>query len=130
MPRRNRDNSRKVLPNTPTASHRKPSLFFGGSDQEEPLGEKPKIFEEPIGEEEEENIPPEPMAEKRNARGNGERIEGTFPIREINGDTKMKNISHSALPHSHGLTMEDPNTFLFDFVVIFEPMTMHKMSKS
>ena len=45
-------------------------------------------------------------------------LEGTFPIRETNGDTKMKNISPSALPHFHGLTLEDPDTFLFEFVVI------------
>jgi len=119
MPHRNRDNSGKNLPNSPTISHSQPSLSFGGSDQEEPLGEKPKIFEEPAGEEEEENIPPERMDEIRNARGNGERIEGTFPIRETNGDTKMKNISFSALPHFHGLSTEDPNTFLFEFVVIY-----------
>lgn len=59
------------------------------------------------------------MAKNRNARGNGERIEGTFPIRETNGDTKMKNISPSTLPHFHGLTTEDPDTFLFEFVVIY-----------
>ncbi len=58
------------------------------------------------------------MAENRNARGNGEIIEGTFPIQETNGDTKMNNISPSALPHFHGLTTEDPNTFLFQFIVI------------
>eukprot|EP00253_Pinus_taeda_P025274 PITA_25274 len=58
------------------------------------------------------------MAENINARGNGERIEGTFPIRETNGDTKMKNISPSALPHFHGLTTEDPDTLLFEFDVI------------
>ena len=58
------------------------------------------------------------MAENINARGNGERVEGTFPIWETNGDTKMKNISPSALPHFHGLTTEDPNTSLFEFVVI------------
>ena len=69
MPCRNRDNSRNFLPNTPTASHSQPSLFFGGCDQEEPLGEQPDIFGEPIGEEEEENIPLEPMTEHRNARG-------------------------------------------------------------
>ena len=118
MPRRNRDNSRKILPNTPTTSHIQHSLFFGGSDQEEPLGEQTKIFEEPIGEEEEENIPPELMAENRNSRGNEERIEGTFPIRETNGDTKMKNISPATLPHFCGLTTEDPYTFLFTFSVI------------
>jgi len=93
MPRRNIDNSGKFFPNTPTTSHSQPSLFFSGSDQEEPLGEQPKIFEEPIGEEEEENIPLETMVENINARGDRERIEGTFPIWETNGDTKMKNIS-------------------------------------
>jgi len=51
MPHRNKDNSGKFLPNTPAASHSHPSLFFSGNDQEEPLGEQPKIFKEPIGEE-------------------------------------------------------------------------------
>ena len=118
MPCRSRDTLGKKFPNTPTTSHSQPSLFFSGCNQEEPLGEHPNIFEEPIGEEEEENIPLEPMAKNRNARGNGERIEGTFPIRKTNGDTKMKNISPSVLPHFHGLTTKDPNTFLFEFVVI------------
>lgn len=45
-------------------------------------------------------------------------MEGTYLVRETNGDTKMKNISPSTLPHFHGLTTEDPNTFLFEFVVI------------
>ena len=58
------------------------------------------------------------MAENRNIRGNGGRIEGAFPLRETNGDMKMKNISPSALPHFHGLTIEDPDTFLFEFVVL------------
>ena len=56
MPRRNKDNLGKILPNTTTSSHNQPFLFFGGCDQEEPLGEQPDIFEEPIGEEEEESI--------------------------------------------------------------------------
>ena len=59
------------------------------------------------------------MAENRNARANGERIEGTFPIRETNVDTKMKNISPSTLPHFHGLTTKDPDTFLFEFAIIY-----------
>jgi len=80
MPRRNRDNSGKFLPNTPTTSQSHPSLFLGGSDQEEPIGEQPKIYEDPIAKEDEETIPPETMTENRNARGNGERVEGTFPI--------------------------------------------------
>ena len=58
------------------------------------------------------------MDENRNDRGNRERIEGAFPIKETNGDTKMKNISPSALPHFHGLTIEYLNTFLFEFVFI------------
>jgi hypothetical protein len=41
-----------------------------------------------------------------------------FPIRESNGETKMKNINPSSLPHFHGLVSEDPDTFLFEFVVI------------
>jgi len=58
------------------------------------------------------------MVENKNDRGNRERVEGAFPIREIDGDTKMKNISPSILPHFHGLTIEDPDTFLFEFDVI------------
>jgi len=50
-----------------------------------------------------------------------ERVEGAFPIRETNGDTKMKNIRPSALPHFHGLITEDPNTFLFEFAFICRP---------
>jgi hypothetical protein len=41
-----------------------------------------------------------------------------FPIRETNGETKMKNINPSTLPHFHGLVSEDPDTCLFDFAVI------------
>eukprot|EP00253_Pinus_taeda_P007468 PITA_07468 len=59
------------------------------------------------------------MAEHRNGIGDEERIEGVFPIQETNGDTKMKNISHSTLPHFHGLTTKDPNPFLFEFVVLY-----------
>lgn len=50
MPRRNRDNSGKILPNTLTTSHNQPSHFFDVNDQEEPSGEQLEIFEEPIGE--------------------------------------------------------------------------------
>ena len=118
MPHRNKDNSRKFLPNTPNTSLSHPSLFFGGSDLEEPIGEPPEIYEDPITKEEQENIPLETMAEHRNGIGEEERIKGAFPIRETNGDMKMKNISPSALPHFHGLTIEDPDTFLFEFVVL------------
>ena len=118
MPHRNKDNLGKFLPNTPTTSLSHPSLFFGGSDLEEPIGEPIEIYEDPITEEEQETIPPETMAENRNVKGNGERIEGAFPIGETNGDTKMKNISPLTLPHFHGLTTEDPDTFFFEFVVL------------
>ena len=105
MPRRNRDNLGKFLPNTPISSNNQPSLFFGGCELEDPLGEQQEIFEELIGEEEEEEpIPIDLMAENRNDRGDRERIEGAFPIRETNGDTKIKNISPSTLPHFHGFT--------------------------
>ena len=77
MPRRNRDKTGKFLPNTPTTSLSHPSLFFGDSDSEEPIGEPPEISENPIAEEELETIPSEAMA---NNRGEGERIEGAFPI--------------------------------------------------
>jgi len=50
MPRRNRDNSGKFLPNTPTTSLSHPFLFFGGSDPEEPKGVPPEIYEDPIRE--------------------------------------------------------------------------------
>jgi len=71
MPCRNRDNLGKFFPNTPTSSNNQPSIFFGGYQLEEPLGEKPDIFEEPTGEEEKgEPIPTKPMAENRNDRGN------------------------------------------------------------
>ena len=119
MPRRNRDKLEKFLTNNPTTSNSQPSLFFGDYEVEEPLGEKPYIFEEPIREEEEEEpIPTEPMARNQNDRGDRDRIESTFLIKETNGDTKMKNISPSALPHFHGLNIEDPDIFLFEFAVI------------
>ena len=125
MPHRNKDKTRKFLPNTPTTSLSQLSLFSGDSEPEEPIGEPPKRYEDPIAEEELETIPFEAMAENRNGRREDERIEGAFPIRETNGDMKMKNISPSALPHFHGLTThfhglttEDSNTFPFEFVVL------------
>jgi len=55
MPRRNRDNLGNFLPNTPTASNNQPSLFFGGCELEEPLGEKLHLFEELIGKKKKKN---------------------------------------------------------------------------
>ena len=65
MPRRNRDKTGKFLPNTPTTSLSHPSLFLGDSDPEEPIGEPPEIYEDPITEEEQQNIPPKTMVENR-----------------------------------------------------------------
>ena len=118
MPCRNRDKTGKFLPNIPTTSLSQPFLFFGDSEPEEPIGEPLEIYEDPITEEELENTPSETMAENRNDRREDERIEGVFPIRETNGDMKMKNVSPLDLPHFHGLTTEDTDTFLFEFVVL------------
>jgi hypothetical protein len=41
-----------------------------------------------------------------------------FPIRGSNEETKMKNIPHSTLPNFHGLSKEDPDTFLFEFDIL------------
>jgi len=54
---RNRNNLGKFLPNTSTTSNNQPSLFFDGCELDNPLGEQPEIFEEPIGGEEGEPIP-------------------------------------------------------------------------
>ena len=80
MPCRNRGNTGKFFPNTPTTSLGHPSLLFGGSDPNEPIGEPPEIYEGPIIEEEREKIPLETMAEHRNGIGDDKRIEGSFPI--------------------------------------------------
>lgn len=80
MPRRNRDKTGKFLPNTPTTSLSQPSLFSGDSEPEDPIGEPPEIYEDPIVEEGLGNIPSEAMTENRNGRREDERIEGAFPI--------------------------------------------------
>jgi hypothetical protein len=41
-----------------------------------------------------------------------------FTIKGSNEETKMKNIPHSSLPNFHGLSKEDPDTFLFKFNVL------------
>jgi hypothetical protein len=41
-----------------------------------------------------------------------------FPIKEIDEETKMKNIHHSSLPKFHGLSKEDLDTFPFEFDVL------------
>ena len=54
MPHRNRDDSGKILPNTPTTSKNQPSPFLNDYELEEPLCFQLDIFEELIWEEEEE----------------------------------------------------------------------------
>jgi len=76
MPRRSRDNSGIFLPNTPTPSNRQPSLFFGGCELEDPSSKQLEIFEEPIGKEEEETIPPAyTMTKNRNGIENRNGVE-------------------------------------------------------
>jgi len=41
-----------------------------------------------------------------------------FLIRETNGEAIMKNIRSTTLPHFHGLTYEDPDTFIFEFYIV------------
>ena len=93
IPRRNKDNTGKFLPNAPTTSLSHPSLLFGGSDLEEPINKPTEIYEDPITEEEQENIPFKTMAKNKNGREDEDKIEGAFNLQETNGDMKMKNIS-------------------------------------
>ena len=48
---------------------------------------------------------------------NGEEV-FEFLIKESNEKTKMKNINHISRPNFHGLTIKDPQTFLFEFEVV------------
>lgn len=50
MPHRSRYNLGKFFPNAPTTSKNQPSLFFGGYELEDPLGEQSEVSEEPIWE--------------------------------------------------------------------------------
>jgi len=134
MPRRSRDSLGICFPNTPTASNSQTSLFFYGCELEEPLGEQPEIFEEPIREEEEEAITPTyTMVENRNGIENLNGVEnktkGAFPIRETNGDARIKNINPYSFPCFHSLTSEDPNTFFFHFIVTCELMIIPLMTR-
>ena len=42
-----------------------------------------------------------------------------FPIQDTHGSVHMKNIPPSFLPKFYGLRTEDPETFLFEFKIIF-----------
>ena len=41
-----------------------------------------------------------------------------FPILYVAQDVTMKNIPSSALPHFHGMPIEDPDSFLFKFDIL------------
>lgn len=42
-----------------------------------------------------------------------------FPIKYLNTIIQMKNIPLSTLPNFHGLSKKYPNTFLFEFDVLY-----------
>ena len=116
MPRRTKNTQRQILPKTPTSPLGHPSLFFSGSEIEPPIGEPSEYFEDPIGEEEEDLVSIEgPNSHILTMVG----AQISFLIREADGDTKMKNISPSSLPHFHGITSEDPDTFMFEFSIFY-----------
>jgi hypothetical protein len=46
---------------------------------------------------------------------NNERKKFGFPILDITRDVAMKNIPLSSLPHFHGMSTEDLDSFLFEF---------------
>jgi hypothetical protein len=41
-----------------------------------------------------------------------------FPILDITRDVSMKNIPLSSLPHFHGMSTENPDSFLFEFDIL------------
>ena len=105
MPHRVWDNSRKFLHKTPTPSTSQPSFFFGDFDLpfltigelENPMGDPPKIFEEPVMEEEEPTSPIKSMVDNI--------TKGVFPIIETNGETRMKKFIPSSFPHLASILM-------------------------
>lgn len=118
MPRRSKDIQGKFLRKTATSSSSQPSSFFDCcelpslniGELEDPLSEQPEIPEERIGEEEP-TSPTQTMDENKNNE--------IFPIRETNGEARMENISLSSLPHFHGITFEDSDTFMFEFFFVY-----------
>lgn len=75
------------------------------------LGEQLSISYE-LAKEERPSQPTNTMVETRQPK------EFIFPIRETNGESKMKNINPYVLLHFNGLTIKDPDTFMFEFVVV------------
>jgi hypothetical protein len=108
---RPRDKKGNFLPKTPTPKTGPSNLEVGCETLESFLEREAREFENLS----EEGQSPSP----RTMAGEEEMVEVfEFPIQETNGETKMKNINPSSLPHFHGLVSEDPDTFLFEFAVI------------
>jgi hypothetical protein len=104
---RPRDRKGNFLPKTPTTKIGPSNPEIGPETLESFLEREAREFE---------NISEESQSSPRVMAGEEEIFE--FPIQESDGEAKMKNINPSALPHFHGLVSEDPDTFLFEFVVI------------
>lgn len=56
---------------------------------------------------------------KNNTKTNATVTTFEFPIGDIRGKAPMKNIPLSSLPSFQGMNIEDPNTFLFEFDVLW-----------
>jgi len=104
---RPRDRKGIFLPKTPTTTTGLGNPKIGPETQEDFLEREAREFE---------NISKESQSSPHVMVGEEEIFE--FPICESDGEAKMKNINPSDLPHFHGLVSKDPNTFLFEFVVI------------
>jgi hypothetical protein len=104
---RPRDRKGIFLPKTPTTKTGPSNLEISPETLEIFLEREAREFE---------NISEESQSSPRVMVSEEEIFE--FPIRESDGEAKMKNINPSALPHFHGLVSKDPDTFLFEFAVI------------
>ena len=65
----------------------------------------------------------EPEGGGENEGGNGndnieQEVTFRFPILDLTRDVAMKNIPPSALPYFHGMSTEDPDSFLFEFDIL------------
>lgn len=105
---------KKYLSKTPTSTrkypyfvhHESPTLSIGDIDAL--LCEKVRIYEE-VAEGEISLPSTDTMV--------GNRKPEMSPIRETNGEAKMKNIDAYSLPHLYGLANEYPDTCIFEFVI-------------
>jgi hypothetical protein len=53
-----------------------------------------------------------------------------FPIVDTHGGAPMKPISLSSLPNFHGITTEDPDSFLFNLMYYVGAMTIPPICRS